>query len=239
MSDIVTTATLRARVRRDTGFTGSSYTTDADLTDDILRAARELEDELITIGQEFERTTVTVTTVPGVASYNLPIDFYRLLAVHVTTSGGTFFRAEPFEFGELEGLLNQGTTISNEFGKYRLGGAFGVVPTETIEWAPTPTFARSFRVDYVPSPTFPLDGGEHNLRSHGPAWEEFIVADAGARLLEREKADASAFYQRRENARARIKRRAPTRDASPVRPARTRDFYGFSRPRRPWDRRTW
>lgn len=239
MSDVVSTLTLRDRIRRDTGFENDSFALDAGLTDDILRSARWLADELISIGQEYARSTTTIATVNGTAVYALPTDFYRLLAVHATASGGTIFRAEPFEMADLEGLLNQTTGLRSEFGKYRTSGASAATPTETIEWAPTPNFVRNFRLDYIPTPVFTIASGEYNIRCYGPGWEEFILADVAARLLEREESDPSAFYARREQVLTRIKRRAPTRDASPVRPTRTRDAYGFNKPRKPWPTERW
>jgi hypothetical protein len=112
-----------------------------------------------------------------------------------------------------------------------------VTPTETIEWLPTPQAARAFLIYYVPAAQFVLSGGEYGIRAGGPGWEEFIVADVAAKLLEREEGDPSPWLRRKGEALDRIKRMAPTRDAStPIRPTRTADPYGVTRPHRPWER---
>lgn len=236
MSDLVTTADLRARVLRDTGFDGDAFADLPGLTDDILRTARAFQDELYSSGQLYYRSSTTITTVVNQGVYTLPADFYKVKLVSVQGRGGTWGRAQQIDQDDVPDALNAGVNgYSDEFYGYLLGGAFGVTPTEVIEWLPTPMFARPFRVDYFPSAVFSISGGEYTLRSHGNGWEEYIVADVAARLIEREEGDPSACLRRKAEALDRIKRMAPTRDASqPTRITQTADFYGSAR--NPWDR---
>lgn len=236
MSDLVSTLQLRARVRRDTGFEGDLFAQDPDLTDDILRAARELNDEFAGLGRPFHAAATTITTVSGTAVYNLPADFSRVLVVSAQGSTGMFSRARQVEPYEIPELLNMGLNgFASEFRGFRILNTFAATPLETIEWLPTPSFARPFRVDYVPSASFPISGGEYNIRAGGNGWEEYIVADVAARLLEREEGDPSSALRRKAEALARIRKLAPTRDASgPIRPTLTNNYYG--QPSSPWNR---
>jgi hypothetical protein len=236
VSDLVTTADLRARVLRDTGFEGDGFADAVGLTDDILRTARAFQDELFSIGQLYYRSSVTISTVNNQSVYTLPADFYKVKLVSVQGRSGTWGRAQQIDDADVPDALNAGVNgYADEFYGYVLGGAFGVTPTETIEWLPAPRFVRPFRVDYFPSAVFAISGGEYALRAHGNGWEEYIVADVAARLIEREEGDPTSWLRRKAEALDRIKRTAALRDMSqPTRVTRTADYYGSAR--NPWDR---
>ena len=229
---LISTGTLAVQIRQEVGFEGDQFVTDLELQDKITRAYRGLYDLLVAArGAEYYRSAATFNTVAGQANYDLPSDFYRLLAVNRTTQTGFWSNIHPYGLDEIDLLLNAGMNgATSELGKYRLGGGISTVtllPGKFIDFLPVPTAVRTVRVDYLPEAVLKYDPVSTFfwIEDHD-GWLEWIIIEVAIQLVAKEEGDPSAFLTRKAAIEARIKALAPSRNASePERPKDVRRLF--------------
>jgi hypothetical protein len=162
----------RIRQRSDNEHTGSTFVTDAEITRLINVSYAELYGHLIrwSLNMVEELETITAT---GAANYDLPSDFYSLVAVF-RVSGDNRIRLERHSSRH-----RLGATPSGEASTYR-------VINNTIEFYPRPS-GGTYEVVYVPvcgqmaAPDDTMDGVL--------GWEEYVVIDCAIHILDKEESD--------------------------------------------------
>ncbi len=210
---------LRARQRADQ--VNSAFKDDSDLRRVLLTAAARLRQRIHTGGQEFERLSAEMDTIPGQWLYEMPADFSRLMALmanegEVQQAGlialppaGTWSPASsdatgwvplwPFELAELPMLLNEPHGDAHNV-RYRLRGQHetreGAVFLRQIELRPTPRVAFTLRLEYLPLTS--SVNSDSTLVEGLDGYEEIVVLEGAIYLLESEESDARHLHRQLE-----------------------------------------
>lgn len=201
-----TLAELRTEARQRADMeTDDDFIADTELTRMINQSIREVYDLLLeSFGQEFYYTTATISVVAGTSAYSLPTAFYQLLGVDVSLGSNEYMALRPFQFHDrnsTEAGLGWGYPDGV---KYRIMGS-------QIHFRPIPTAAETVLVHYVPYPTSLSADGDTFDGING--WEELVVVDTAAKMLEKEESDAAPLYKRKAELMERIRGMASRRDA--------------------------
>lgn len=242
---VVTLATLVAKARKRADMVNSTFLSDTEWKELVLSGVQALRQRLHGAGQEWERLTAEMDTVPGQALYNLPTDFYRLQALMANrvqlvpgATPGTWYAHDsdatgwiplfPFELAELPQLLSR-TDGRAETASYRLRGVreeVGVMspvttPVRKLEIRPTPRQAFTLRLEYLPltllntSDTAPIEGLD--------GFEEIPVLQAAIYALDKEETSATHLKEWLAREEARLAEVAAAQDMG--RPERVVDVY--------------
>lgn len=243
---LVTLVELVGRARKRANQENSTFRSDTDVKRVLLTSVQRLRQRLHTGGQEYERLTAEMDTIPGQALYNLPSDFNQLQtlmanrnAVQVGAIVAGVWNAEssdaqdwvplwPFELSELADLLNR-TDGRADTARYRLRGtrpsvgeiAPVVTPTRKIEIRPTPRVAFTLRLDYLP--TTLLDTSDTAPIEGLDGFEEIPVLEAAIYLLQEEESDTTALTTWLARELQRLDEATPQQDRN--RPERVVDVY--------------
>jgi hypothetical protein len=225
MAAAVLRSDLIVRVREIANMEASTFVTDAELGRRLDSAARRLYNKLVAAqGQEYLRSTATITTVPGQATYDLPEDFWRLLALSAL-DGTTYRRMAAFELNEVASLLNIQNPTPFAI-RYRLNGQqprSDFAAGDLLELVPTPVSEFTIRCDYIP--TLACEESEGDVRYNGVSgWEEWMVLDVAIMCLAKEESDPSLLMAQRAQWEAEIASLADGRDEG--NPARVSDVRG-------------
>jgi hypothetical protein len=208
---------LRARRRSD--HVNSTFVSDAEVEQYVTESYYELYDLMIeSSGPEHFLEAHSFSTEGGRQTYPLvteestngvPLDIYKILGVSANIDG----RLRPlrrFAVHEIErlndtpgwsgyGLVRyQFSTNVNKAGDYG-GGQY-----RQVSFTPVPSAAHTVVIYYVPSPVVSVGGGATFRFLHYAHWDEYIVVDAAAKILEKEESDAGHLYGRKEALRQRI-----------------------------------
>lgn len=87
MARTFTIAQIKTRCKRRANMENSNFVSDAELFDLINEAYAELYDVLVAAYEHYFVSLTTVTLTAGTTTYNLPADFYKVLAVDFQTGG--------------------------------------------------------------------------------------------------------------------------------------------------------
>ena len=182
MARTVTLGTIRTRIRQRADCVGSLFVTDAELNGLIDSARTELMDLLVKGEIHQFETAVTITTVAGTASYALPTDHYKTLAIdyQVSASPAVYAPLRELTFAErnLTGVVGASSYGASPAG-YRLVGA-------NIVLAPVPASAQTLRHTYIPAPTDISLAADATTIDGVAGWEEFIVIQAAINVKNKE-----------------------------------------------------
>lgn len=209
---LVTYADLIARARRHAGQENSAFVADDELRSVMRTAVARLRQRLHRGGQEYERTSAELDTVPGQSIYPMPSDFARVLQLmanrNVVQLGGTsgtwgaqtstasdsWLPLFPFELAEMTRLLNVPDGRADN-ARYRLRGTnFGTIevqPRAELEILPVPRAAFTLRLEYLP--TTSSDTSDAAVIRGIDDFEEIPILEAAIYMLRKEESDASAF----------------------------------------------
>lgn len=142
-----------------------------------------------------------------------PLNVYKMVGVDVEFNG--VYR--PIRVGSVydrdhKGGDTQGWTGPSSV-RYFLTTTLQDIQYRVIHFSPTPRATHNVRLLYVPTPV-PLVGdgftfGDHSFL-HYAHWDEYIVLDAAAKVLEKEESDSSFLLRRLEAMRQRIRDQAHT-----------------------------
>jgi hypothetical protein len=258
-TNLSTLAGLVTRVRRRSDHENSTFVSDAEVQQYVQESYFELYDLLVeSLGPQHFYANLSFSTAAGTAAYALtdqlgdpgpfetfalPLDVYKILGVDVNVDGTLrpIRATTPYErarSGEDTGGWPHAARVRYFFGtevntinQYRF-----------IAFTPTPRGVHTVRIHYVPMPQ-PLEGdtetGGSRTFLHFAHWDEYIVLDAAAKVLEKEESDSSYLLRRLEAMRQRIRDHANTmntEDGGAIRDT-TRDFQSAGRLLRgePWD----
>lgn len=210
---LVTYADMIARARRHAGQENSTFVSDAEIRSVLRTAVARLRQRLHRGGQEYERTSKELTTIPGQAIYLLPTDFARVLQLMAnisaaqtgisiagawgsqsSTASQGWLPLFPFELAEMYQLLNVPDGRA-ENARYRLRGTnFGseeVQPGAEIEILPVPRVAFTLRLEYLP--TTSTDTADAAVIRGIDDFEEIPILEAAIYCLRKEESDTSAL----------------------------------------------
>lgn len=201
-----TLAELRTEARQRADMeTDDSFIADAELTRMVNQSIRELYDLLVeALGQEYFYTTATIATVAGTTAYALPTAFYKLLGVDLSLGNGEYMELRSFQFHERNNTIPGLGWGYPDGPRYRIMGA-------NIHFRPAPTGVESILVHYIPYPTS-LSGDTDTFDGIN-GWEEYVIVDCAAKMLEKEESEAGPLYKRKAELMQRIQGLAGTRDA--------------------------
>lgn len=202
----------------------STFCSDAEIEEYIEGSAGDLYDIVAESAPMdlFMRTTQANPTVAGTAAYTIYDSFsgdgdvvapvYKIVDVQALISG-VWDTIRPTQFWQdNEANEDTGGWRSHESLFYRchvesFNGPFVTVDQRTITFLPVPQAVHSFRVRYIPTPgDWSTLGATYKIAGFS-GWEEFVVADAAAKCLEKEESFAAAQFQvaRRDRAEKRIR----------------------------------
>ena len=182
MSRTVTLASLEAQVRQrsDTETTTQRFTS-AEVREYINQSWAELYNYLLQSGQEFYLSSHSFDTSNDVTDYSLPDDFFLDKGVDATVSGQLVV-FDRWQFEERERYDQIEVWSMGQPWAYAILGS-------NISLRPTPGGVYSVRLWYYPSPTrMTADDSVVDCLS---GFEEYIVADAAAKILVKDDRDAS------------------------------------------------
>jgi hypothetical protein len=155
-------------------------------------------------GQEYFYSTQSLATVNGTQSYSLPSTFYQMLGVDVDLGGGEYMSIRPYNFHERNAhMLGFGWGYPDGV-QYRIMGS-------KIYFIPVPTAVENVLLHYIPYPTSLSADGDTFDGING--WEEYVVVDCAAKMLEKEESNADHLYKRKAELQQRIQGMASRRDA--------------------------
>lgn len=208
---LVTLTTLIENSRRKADMVGSTFVSDAEVTDYINKSIGELHDILVGAYGEDYFVTSAIFTSTGAASYVItaaPVsisDFYKLKGIDID-DGGQWMTLRSFMFNERNRRqpVASGSLYDNY--RYRIAGTRIYFEQNNIP----PTGTR-FQVWYVPLPAT-LSSGAQTLDGVN-SWDEYVALDVGIKCLVKEESDISALMAQKQAVLKRIVEMAPNRDA--------------------------
>lgn len=201
--------------------------TDAMITTWINKGLNEVHVAFVSAGgDKMFRTSSTVSTIAGTASYNLPSTLLELTAVEMVINGSDRVMLQPFDTIDRPYLLSASPGWSGAPTRYRVQGKGSYVTPGTIEFLPTPTAVYSITIWYIPVPTALVTGGDSFDGVAG--FEDYAVQFAVQRCAVKEENYELAAWCANEMERIKANALATvrSRDAlSPARVAMTRDQW--------------
>jgi phosphosulfolactate phosphohydrolase-like enzyme len=182
---------------RELGEIRSAYVNDAAMLTEINQSRLELFDKLITVGAgDYAESTQLVNVVSGTASYSLPDDYYKTIAVDINSTDGNWCDVSRYSLGE-RNLFSDLDSYNREDVYYRIRG-------NDITFAPTPnwTETNSVKHSYV---AVPADITAATSVDGVAGWEDWIVYDCLVKFVGgKEEGDASQWERQLAKLNARI-----------------------------------
>lgn len=169
------------------------FVTDTEALRYLTSAYRKLVDLIIEAGGQ---DLIAVSATPTAPSYTLPADYYRAISLDIYLNGAyspltRFNWRERFKY------------VNTEFPAWRIiNNALVFYPTDA-----TPTVTLWYVQDVTA-----LSSTSATLNVYN-GWDDYLIADIAAAMLEKEERDPSVQWRRRDEAQTRIERAA--RDQAP------------------------
>ncbi len=163
----------RARVKADvSGADGVGWIPDTELQGFVDAAHTELYDLLVKHELHQFETTATVTTVSGTATYALPADHYKTLALDYQWATNRYEAVPEVTFAERNRFT---VPFTNQYGTraagYRIVGG-------NLVLLPTPGGVQVYRHIYIPAPA-DISAADVDTTIDGIAgWDELLVIKA-------------------------------------------------------------
>jgi len=178
MAKTLTQLRLLAQQRAD--LENSSHISDSEWTSLINFAIEELYDIIVNTNEDYFLDTYTFTT-SGVASYDLPNDFYKLISVNAKIFNNDYKGISKYTHSQ----RNRSSISTNNF-RYRL-------KADQIEFVPTPQNNIDCLLEYIPNPVVLEDeGDEWSLEQ----FNEYIITHAAIAALNKEESDTKQLERR-------------------------------------------
>lgn len=204
-----TLSDLKDRVRQRADKVNSTWLADAELTSYINASYAELYDLLVTTYEDYFITGPTSFTLStsDAGVYSLPSDFYKLKGVDFQT-GGDWITVYPHTWDDRNNsrISRRYTSAGDTERSYRMIGS-------NLRIEPSDAATGTYRLWYVPAYTaLSSDTDEIDSIISRNNWEEYIVVDAAAKVLQKEESDASGVLFAKDQLRKRIEGSATDRD---------------------------
>jgi len=188
MAGTVTLSTLVEQIRDRAKMKNSVFVTDLEITSLINNSIASLYDLIIQHrGEEYFEEETSVSLVSGTTEYDLPNDFYKLVAVMDNNS----LPLEMFDRRDADHKYGQL--------KYRISNnKFHVNRSQS---------ASTLTIYYVPlSPELVEDADTADFHN---GWEDYVVTDCAKTLLEEEESDATHLERKLTRLEKRIEQSVP------------------------------
>ena len=218
---MATLSVLISEVRSLADMVGSTFVTDAEITNWLNLELGALYDALVTKHEDYflAASPQAITCGGTTGTVALASDCYKVMGVDVQLSNTEWQPVRRFQFAE----RNQNTgTLSGECSyRYRLMGS-------NIVLDPIPASGTKFRVWYAPTMTRLASASDAIALGNG--WERHAVLGAAAKALMKEESDASGLLAEQARLRVDIEKAMSNRDSGePARIADTRQlpYFGF------------
>ena len=207
MVNISTLSELRLRARRAANMEKTLFVSDEELNEWLNVGLSELHDIMITSFNEYFEKSVLINVITQQSSYELPEDFYKLIAMDQQI-GSQLFTVRRFMPGERNFLRRPIEVLRFGFDQllYRIiGRKVQFVPNNRagkvfLRYAPE---YRQLRLD--------TDRVEEVIPQ---GWEDLAVYSAAIRALEKEESDTTAMAGQKLALMTRIEQNAESRDAN-------------------------
>lgn len=202
LSDIKTQVLYRCNIEN------SNFIADEEFLFMINSSAAELYEELVAKHEDYSATEAFFNLDAGVSRYALPSDFYKILALDVSTSDG-YASLERWVWNERD-RYERAVSTSYPYGlRYKITG-------QNLDIKPAASAgANSYRLIYVPSYanatalTDNLDTAGNITQQN---WHEYVVVDVCIKVQAKQETDASVFMAQKAQLLARIQKHAAQRD---------------------------
>jgi hypothetical protein len=197
MARTVTKADLRLRARRMANMEFSDFIEDSDFDAIVSQAYTDLVDELAKNAIHLFEVTDTIVTDGVTNTYDLPDDFYRMLALEYSI-GECMYGVEEVAFVDRNHVR---TPLRGYARGYRVVG-------DQIVLYPPQLAANTYTIVYVPAPADLTDMADDTIVNGIAGWDELIVTMAAMDALRREGSDVSDLEKKEFKLRARIREAA-------------------------------
>lgn len=202
----VTVQELIDVIRESADIERTQFVTDATLIKWINRSYTKLYDLVVGSYQNYLAVlTAPIPLVSGQSDYNPPSDFYKLMGVEWSSSGGAgndWLTLRPLNFNERNSL----TRTYKFYSAYRyqlVNNKVRVLPAESLSGA--------VRLWYVPCA--PVINNKDQVIEGYNGWEEFVINDCCVKVKNKQELDPSSFILERDKSEKRIIDMAANYDA--------------------------
>lgn len=222
MPGTVSLADLATRVRRRASHENSLFVSDAEVEEYVEQSLGALYDLVLeSNGPVFwQHVSQETATIAGTQDYlpevsdQIPVEIYKVIAVELQW-GGRWRKLRPYTAADELRLEDEHGWTDHSRVFYRalfpsqpngpLGVSTGVY--RHIRFTPVPRGVHTFRVRYIPVPGDWTGLGATYLFQGLSGWDEWVVCDAAAKILEKEESleQAQFLLARREQAADRIR----------------------------------
>lgn len=223
MATTMTLAQLMTAVRQRADMTTAGYTpsltgtdffvSEPELISYINQSYFELYDLIVAAfgNNYYVQTPYQFTTDGSAAMYALPSDFYKLLGVDLSLSGGTpgsWLTVRGFEFNDRNrySVPNFQAFYGVTNLRFRLNGNY-------LWLTPTPASGQVMQLWYIPK-LATLDALATTADGIS-GWTEYIICDAAMKCLQKEESDVSVLMAEKQALMKRIEAMAENRNAGP------------------------
>lgn len=188
-----TLVNLRTRARRRADKENDPHIVDAELTAHINASYKELWDLLIAASADYFLTSTTFTLTGTTDTYALPSGLYKVRGVDWLN--GAYQPVPHFNFRDRN---------RREARMYRVQGS-------SIQLIPLANAAGDYKLWYETAPTA-LSGDSDTISALVDMWDEYIVIDAGIKMLVKSESDTSALSAAKQEMVQRIATMVAARD---------------------------
>lgn len=213
MARTVTKGDLRLRARRLANHEFSDFVENDEVDGMVSQAYTDLVDELAKNAIHLMEASATITTDGLTDTFDLPTDYYRMLAVEYTI-GEFKYSVDEVAFVDRNRVR---TSMRGYARGYRVVGS-------TIVFMPRPA-AQVYTLLYMPAPADITDLADGTLVDGIAGWDELIVVMAALEILRKENSDTSALEKKEYLLRARIREAAANLTQGVHRRGGDRDNY--------------
>lgn len=240
----VALSVLRANAKEWADLEASSFLSDAQWDTLINKGRRELRDLLIESNEQYFERTTTGSTVVDQEDYNLPVNFYKLLAAEIQNAAGDWVTMRPYSHGERNVLRREASILATVYNAYQYAlisdRAYDDATEATLTAAdtgtifrilPPPSEVRTYRVRYVQAA--PDLSGDTDLISGLEAYNaDYIEVFAALRARMKAEKDIMEWRKERAHIRERIRKNSGGRDQNHPRVLGGRNVHNVVRSRR-------
>lgn len=221
-----TLSQLQTRARQRADMVGSTFVTDAELTNLLNQGFAELYDLVVSAFEDYFTINTTFSVTSG-DTYTLPENFYKLRGLDFSVNG-SYRACREFQFNDRNNSTRDTAWMSNTASprSYR-------IMADSLLLQPTTSALGDYRLWYVPSPTFLVGSSDTvptSLSKFG--WDEYIVLFAAERMLSKEESSITDIQGERAEIANRIQAMASNRQVDQS--STIQDVSGYSTSRWGW-----
>lgn len=227
MSDTLTLAQLRTRVRERADMVNSQFVTDSELNGYINYSYKALYDLLVEAAEDYHLHSQTFTITSG-NTHALPADFYKLRGVDDLSNTSAPKSIRKFNWNERNDYITDSLLVANvwDFSDvvYRVVGS-------NLTFEPASNAQKTYRLWYVP--VLATLSADSDTADGVQGWLEYVIVDSAIKCLIKEESDIAPLLAIKQEITERITRMRHNRDQalpekiSRVRNRRLAGFYGY------------